>query len=165
VPPGVREAHPGHALTGVGDGGVGDGGQGGGAVGGVVAESLHVENTSIGGEADLPRGEVGQPPADGESEVSSTVVSVRSARPFQAAHSALTTTRQVPNPAARDLMKVQGCISLSMRGASLYRVGPVVDDVIRDVSDSSGRRLLPEHSRLGAAFTEDVHGVGGRRHL
>ena len=44
----IGEAYPGHALTGVGDDGLGEGGQGGGSVGGVVAESLDVEQTSVG---------------------------------------------------------------------------------------------------------------------
>ena len=46
--PVVGEAHSGHALAGGGGDRVGDRGQDGGAVGGVVAESLDVEETSVG---------------------------------------------------------------------------------------------------------------------
>ena len=62
----VGESECGRALT-ADDGGSGEVGEGGFTNGGVVADSLDVEETSIGGEADLPEcGQVVQPFADAE---------------------------------------------------------------------------------------------------
>jgi len=64
---GIGEAHPRDTLSGRGGDWVGDRGQCFDAVGGVVAESLDVQQASVGGKADLPQGgQIGQPFADGE---------------------------------------------------------------------------------------------------
>ena len=63
----VGEAQTRYAGAGGGGDGVGDGVQGVGAGDRVVAESLDVQQTSVGGEADLPqRGQIGQPFPDPE---------------------------------------------------------------------------------------------------
>src|SRR6266536_4562098 len=64
---GVGEAHPGDAGAGLGDDGSGERGEGGGSVGGIVADAFDVQETPVGGEADLgQRGEVRQLFADVE---------------------------------------------------------------------------------------------------
>jgi hypothetical protein len=58
----VGQPQAGYARPGGGGDRVGDGVQGGGAGDRVVAESLDVQQTPVGGEADLPqRGQIGQP--------------------------------------------------------------------------------------------------------
>ena len=61
----VGQAQAGYAGAGGGADRVGDGVQGVGAGDRVVAESLDVQQTSVGAEADLAeRGQIGQPFAD-----------------------------------------------------------------------------------------------------
>ncbi len=62
-----RSANPRRSSLVADDDGLGDLGEGGLADGGVVADSLDVEETSVGSEADLPEcGQVGQPFPDAE---------------------------------------------------------------------------------------------------